>query len=67
MKSASPGHIENREVNPVDQQLIRDLEREKDSLLDQWVWADGAERVKILIRRMELQERLEDLRQSAGG
>ncbi|MDI3326980.1 MAG: hypothetical protein QJR06_00335 [Alicyclobacillaceae bacterium] len=51
----------------MDQQLIRDLEREKDSLLDQWVWADGAERVKILIRRMELQERLEDLRQSAGG
>ncbi|MBX6395159.1 MAG: chromosome segregation protein SMC [Alicyclobacillaceae bacterium] len=51
----------------MEQERIRELEREKDLLLEQWMWADRTERVKILIRRMELQDMLEDLRQTMGG
>ncbi|MDI3256827.1 MAG: hypothetical protein QJR01_03715 [Kyrpidia sp.] len=51
----------------MEQDRIRELEREKETLLEQWMWADRTERVKILIRRMELQDLLEDLQQTSGG
>ncbi|ADG06663.1 hypothetical protein [Kyrpidia tusciae] len=51
----------------MEQDRIKELEREKESLLDQWMWADRAERVRILIRRMELQDMLDDLQQTTGG
>lgn len=43
---------------------IEEVTREIQDLLERWYWAGPEERVRILIRRMELQDLLHDLREA---
>ncbi|MDI3328807.1 MAG: hypothetical protein QJR06_09655 [Alicyclobacillaceae bacterium] len=46
------------------QSRIEEVTREIHDLLEQYYWANPEDRVRILVRRMELQDLLQELRES---
>ncbi|MDI3328428.1 MAG: hypothetical protein QJR06_07740 [Alicyclobacillaceae bacterium] len=47
-------------------QTIRELERKKDEVMEMYLFASPEDRVKLLVRHMELQETIDDLVASSG-
>lgn len=47
-------------------QTIRELERQKDEVMEMYLFASPEDRVKLLVRHMELQEAIENLVASSG-
>ncbi|MDI3257881.1 MAG: hypothetical protein QJR01_09200 [Kyrpidia sp.] len=45
---------------------LRDLERQKDEVMEMYLFASPEDRVKLLVRHMEIQESIDELTASGG-